>query len=101
LRFYTDISLKDNWVGIPKGTKKITIYVEAKDTETVLFWLIPTGTQTWNERELIGYDINDDNDNKFSLTWEINKPFLHNHLQVQALGMDGISDIINITTYNP
>jgi hypothetical protein len=36
------------------------------------------------------------NDNKSSLKWEINKPFLHDHLQVQALGMNGMSDIIHI-----
>lgn len=36
------------WVRIPKGTQKISFQVKAVHTETVLFWLIPTGTGTWN-----------------------------------------------------
>jgi hypothetical protein len=93
---YTDIPKKDNWVTIPKGTNEITIYVEAQNTETVLFWLIPAGTQTWWERRLIGYDINEDKKNKFnetqkySFTWKIDKPFLHDHLVVELVGMSEI-----------
>jgi hypothetical protein len=92
--------LKDSiWVHIPKGTEKITFHVKAENTETVLFWLIPTGTQTWTERELIGYDIKEKHTgNSFSLTWQIDKPFLHDHLHIQALG-DGIisNEIINLS----
>ena len=80
------------WVRIPKGTKKITFYVKAEHTETVLFWLMPTGTQTWNLRELIGYDIKKgEKDNEFSLTWNVDQPSLLNHLHIQALG-DGIAN---------
>lgn len=97
-KFYTSIPEKDNWVRVPEGTKEITIYVEALNTETVLFWLIPTGTQQWYERKLIGYDIKDDGDNKFSLTWKIPRP-LHDHLEVQALGENEIAGrILNITS---
>ncbi|MFC0414065.1 hypothetical protein ACFFHH_01070 [Cytobacillus solani] len=82
-----------------KGTKEITFKVKAANTETVLFWLIPTGTQTWTERRLIGYDIKEnENDNNFSLTWNIDKPYLHDHLHIQAIG-EGIvtNDIINLS----
>ncbi|MBS4193194.1 hypothetical protein KHA94_24160 [Bacillus sp. FJAT-49705] len=97
-KFYTSIPEKDNWVRVPKGTGEITIYVEALNTETVLFWLIPIGTQQWYERKLIGYDIKDDGDNKFSLTWKIPRP-LHDHLEVQALGENEIvGRILNITS---
>jgi hypothetical protein len=94
---YTNIPEKDNWVTVPKGTKEITIYVEAQNTETVLFWLIPTGTQTWWERKLIGYDINEDKRTKFnetqkySLTWKIDEPFLHDHLVVELVGMHEVT----------
>lgn len=72
ISFYTDYPKDGIWVQIPKGTKKITFNVKADNTETVLFWLISTGTQTWNQRILIGYDIKEDEgDNKFSLTWII------------------------------
>jgi hypothetical protein len=98
-KFYTSIPEKDNWVMVPEGTKEITFYVEADNTETVLFWLIPTGTQQWMNRELIGYDINDDGDKKFSLTWEIDR-HLHNHLHIQVIGDNKIENAnINIGSY--
>lgn len=87
------------WVSIPKGTKKITFHVEAENTETVLFWLIPTGTQTWVERKLIGYDIQENQtDHNFYLAWNIEKPYLHDHLLIQAIG-EGIvtNEIINLS----
>ncbi|MEH7883779.1 hypothetical protein V7654_05570 [Bacillus sp. JJ1609] len=97
-KFYTSIPEIDNWVSVPKGTDEITIYVEATNTETVLFWLIPTGTQQWYERKLIGYDIKDDGDNNFSLTWKIPR-HLHDHLEVQALGENElIGSSLNITS---
>ncbi|MEI5908424.1 hypothetical protein WAK64_15345 [Bacillus spongiae] len=98
MKLYTSIPEQDNWVTVPAGTEEITINVEALNTETVLFWLIPTGTQTWEERKLIGYDIKDDNDNHFSLTWKIPK-LLHDHLEVQALGENKLArSILNITS---
>ncbi|WP_262173663.1 hypothetical protein [Saccharococcus sp. Marseille-Q5394] len=98
-RIYTDYPKDGIWVLIPKGTKQITFYVEAENTETVLFWLIPTGTQTWTERKLIGYDIRENpTDSNFSLTWAIDKPYLHDHLHVQALGDEILEqDIINLS----
>ena len=95
---YTDFPKEGTWVEIPKGTKKLTFHVEAENTETILFWLIPTGTQTWTERKLIGYDIREnETDTNFSLTWSIDKPYLLNHLYIQAIG-DGIveQDVINL-----
>ena len=38
--------------------------------------------------------------NRFSLTWKINKSSLHNHLQVQVLRINSTSNIINLTTDN-
>lgn len=49
----------------------MTIHAEAQNTETVLFWLVPTGTATWSERELIGYD-KDGNDG-WSVTWALRR----------------------------
>ena len=95
---YTDYPKEGIWVQIPKGTKEITFYVEAKNTETILFWLIPTGTQTWTERKLIGYDIRENQtDNNFSLTWNIDKPHLYDHLSIQAIGEEMVEqDTINL-----
>ncbi|WP_243711845.1 hypothetical protein [Paenibacillus sp. BK033] len=87
------------WSFIPSGVTKMTIFVEAENTETVLFWLVPTGTQTWGYRELIGYDKN--GSDGWSLTWEFGNRRLHDHIHVQALGSDHSSqanDIINVVT---
>ncbi|WP_231734822.1 hypothetical protein [Bacillus sp. FJAT-29937] len=95
---YTNIPEKNNWVIVPKGTKEITISVEAENTETVLFWLIPTGTQTWHERRLLGYSINKDVKNQFnknhvfSLTWKIDEPSLLDHLVVELIGMEEVTN---------
>lgn len=97
ISFYTDYPKNGIWVQVPKGTKKITFNVKADNAETILFWLMPTGTQTWNQRKLIGYDIKeDDKDNQFSLTWNIDRPFLLNHLHIQALGEGIANDTINL-----
>jgi hypothetical protein len=97
ISFETNFPKDGGWVRLPKGTKEITFNVKAENTETVLFWLIPTGTQTWNQRKLIGYDIKEnDNENKFSLTWIIDRPFLHDHLHIQALGEGVENGILNL-----
>lgn len=97
-RIYTDYPKDGIRVQIPKGTKKITFHVEAENTETILFWLIPTGTQTWIERKLIGYDMRENQtDHNFSFTWNIGKPYLHDHLYIQAIGEETVTnDIINL-----
>lgn len=86
-----------SWIKIPKGTREITFKVQSENTETILFWLIPTGTQTWTERKLIGYDIKEnENDNNFSFVWNIDQSYLHDHLSIQALGEGITSNIINL-----
>lgn len=93
----TEYPQKGTWVQIPKGTKKITFNVQAENAETVLFWLIPTGTATWNQRKLIGYDIQEDEkDHLFTLTWNIQHASLLDHVQIQALGEGIANDTINL-----
>ncbi|OAB38367.1 hypothetical protein [Paenibacillus glacialis] len=48
--------------------------------------LIPTGTETWNERILIGHDA--DGSDGWSYRWEFGNQTLHDHISVQALGSD-------------
>ncbi|WP_231638584.1 hypothetical protein [Paenibacillus sp. JCM 10914] len=55
----------------------------------VLFWTSPTGTEVGKERELVGYDV--DGEDGWSLEWNIEGQMLHNHLDIQALGIDGVS----------
>ncbi|MNH46099.1 hypothetical protein D3C79_1087500 [compost metagenome] len=71
--------------------------MEAENTDIVLFWIAPTGTETGKERTLIGYDV--DGSDGWSYTWEFGDRTFHDHIQVHALGIDGstqASDTINI-----
>ncbi|MEK4339110.1 hypothetical protein [Brevibacillus sp. FSL L8-0710] len=96
----TDLPKEGNWWRVPKGVKQLTIQVEAKNAETVLFWIIPTGTQTWGERELIGYDKN--GSDGWSLTWRFGDRKFHDHIQVQAIGDETVAnEIINVTSEYP
>jgi hypothetical protein len=47
----TDYPMEGSWVRIPKGTKKITFKIQAENTETILFWLIPTGTKDLDRKK--------------------------------------------------
>lgn len=89
LKVSTDLSYETNWWVVPQDIDTMTIYVEAENVDTVLFWIAPTGTETWKERELIGYDI--DGSDGWSLTWKFGDRRFLDHIAVQALGMDGLT----------
>ncbi|MNO67287.1 hypothetical protein D3C76_580920 [compost metagenome] len=87
------------WWIVHKDVNTMTINVEAKNVETVLFWITPTGTETWGERELIGYDK--DGSDGWSVTWNFGNRSFHDRIVVQALGSDGATqdkEIISITS---
>ncbi|MCT2536853.1 hypothetical protein NC661_16715 [Aquibacillus koreensis] len=83
----TDLEKEAGWWMVSKDVSTMTISVEAKNIETVLFWIAPTGTGTWDERTLIGYDI--DESDGWSFTWEFGERVFHDHITVQAIGSDG------------
>lgn len=94
----TNFPEKEGWVVVPANSSEITVTVETTNTETLLFWSVPTGTETWGERELIGYDTS--GSDGWNITWNIAGKSLHNRLVVQALGSDGktiTDETINIT----
>ncbi|MCM3624330.1 hypothetical protein M4D70_19060 [Brevibacillus borstelensis] len=96
----TDMPKEGNWWRVSRGVNQMTIHVEALNAETVLFWVIPTGTQTWGERELIGYDK--DGRDGWSLTWKFGDRKFHDHIHVQAIGDETVSnEIINVTSDYP
>ena len=94
----TNFPENEGWVVVPAHSSDLTVTVEATNAETLLFWSVPTGTETWGERELIGYDTN--GNDGWKITWNIAGKSLHNRLVVQALGSDGktiTDETINIT----
>ncbi|PIH60035.1 hypothetical protein [Paenibacillus sp. LK1] len=94
----TNFPQKEGWIIVPTDSTELNVTVEATNAETLLFWAVPTGTETWGERELIGYDTNEDDG--WKITWDIAGKSLHHHVIVQALESDGktITDkTINIT----
>jgi hypothetical protein len=103
LKVYTDLWKNDEngWYVVPKNVQEFTIYAEVKNVDTVLFWLSETGTGTWSERQLIGYD--QDGSDGFSLKWKFGNQELLDHILVQALGSDysTMDDMtINVITSN-
>lgn len=83
----TNFPQKNGWYVIPKNSNELDVSLEATNVETILFWVVPTGTDAWGERELIGYDINEEDG--WNLVWNISERSLHHRISIQALGSDG------------
>lgn len=61
------------------------------NTEEVKFW-IPTGTETWKLRKLIGKDT--DGTDGWSLNWQYNSSNYHHHIIIEAIGTNGSTQYI-------
>ncbi len=88
----TDLEEENGWHIVPNTVRKMTISVEAENVETILFWIAETGTGTWAERTLIGYDI--DGNDGWSIEWDFGDRIFHDHIAIQALGSDGVTQAI-------
>lgn len=89
------------WWIVSKNATDMTIYAEAQNADTVLFWFVPGGTDKWSERELLGSDT--DSSDGWSFQWKFEKRSFHDYIHVQALGQDGLTQAgqtLNITTEN-
>lgn len=53
LEVSTDLPKNAGWWIIPKDVNTMTIDVKAKNIDTVLFWITPTGTETWGKESLL------------------------------------------------
>ncbi|MEO3943825.1 hypothetical protein [Gorillibacterium sp. CAU 1737] len=84
-----DVEKKDNWWVVPGDRTNLTFQVEASNTDTVLFWYYPAGTDVEGEKTLLGYDS--DGRDGWSFTWEFEKRVFHEYILVQAIGSDGAS----------
>lgn len=94
-----DLPHNEGWWFVRDGMKSMTLQVKALNTETVLFWVVPTGTETWGERQLLGYDL--DGSDGWSFTWNFGSRSMHDRIVVQALGSDHTSqaqEMVLVTT---
>jgi hypothetical protein len=82
----TDLEKEHVWHFVPEGVTTMTISAEAENVDTVLFWITETGTGTWADRTLIGYDI--DGSDGWSVTWDFGDRIFLDHITIQALGSD-------------
>lgn len=89
LKVDTNLKKDHVWHYVPEGVSSMTITVEAENVDTVLFWITETGTETWTERTLIGYDT--DGSDGWSITWEFGERIFLDHLTIQAIGSDFVS----------
>lgn len=87
LKVDTDLEKEHVWHFVPEGVNTMTISADVENVETILFWITETGTGTWAERTLIGYDI--DGSDGWFITWEFGDRIFLDHITIQALGNDG------------
>lgn len=87
LKVNTNLEVKHGWHIVPDTDSTLILSAEVENVDTVLFWIAETGTGTWGERTLIGYDI--DGRDGWSIEWDFGDRIFHDHIVFQALGSDG------------
>jgi hypothetical protein len=81
----------------PVGT--VTIHAQVRDATQVWFFLVPTGTDTWSNRNSIGVDRSGADG------WSVRYPYadepLWSHLVVVASGPAGTTEKLPFNLYHP
>jgi hypothetical protein len=78
-----------NFLRLPAGAGTLTLHVRAVNTQRVRFYLTPTGTEMFNENQLIGQDTN--GRDGWTHAWRYQDQALLAHLTVTAVGANGTS----------
>ncbi|HET7518260.1 MAG TPA: hypothetical protein VFN05_11295, partial [Actinomycetes bacterium] len=85
---------------LPAGAGTLTIRVRAVNTTKVRFYLTPTGTEMFNENQLIGQDTN--GRDGWTLAWRYQDQPLLAHLIAIAVGANGgSSPMFMLGVYHP
>jgi hypothetical protein len=74
---------------LPAGAGTLTVRVRAVNTQRVRFYLTPTGTGMFDQRQLIGQDTN--GRDGWTLAWRYQDEPMLAHLSVTAVGANGTS----------
>jgi hypothetical protein len=75
------------WCTLPTGPGTVTFRAEVTGAQRVEFFLVPTGTDTWDLRRSLGVDR--DGTDGWSVTWAYGDESLMHHLVVDARGPGG------------
>jgi hypothetical protein len=85
---------------LPAGAGTLTVRVRAVNTRKVRFYLTPTGTGMFDQRQLIGQDTN--GRDGWSLAWRYPDEALLAHLSVAAVGANGtVSPWVTLGLHHP
>lgn len=81
------LSCDGGWCTVPAGPGTITFRAEVTGANRVEFFLVPTGTETWDLRRSLGVDR--DGSDGWSVTWAHGDESVMGHLVVVARGPGG------------
>jgi hypothetical protein len=84
---------------LPAGAGTLTFHVRAINTTKVRFYVTPTGTEMFDENQLIGQDTN--GRDGWTVTWRYQDQPLLAHLTVKAIGLGGTSAGATLGLYHP
>jgi hypothetical protein len=85
---------------LPAGAGTLTVRVRAVNARWVRFYLTPTGTEMFNENQMIGQDTN--GRDGWNLAWRYKDEPLLAHITVTAVGANGVtSPWVTLGVYHP
>jgi hypothetical protein len=94
------LAKQGTFLRLPAGAGTLTFRVRAVNTHKVRFYLTPTGTEMFNENQLIGQDTT--GRDGWTLTWRYQDQPLLAHLTVTAVGANGAtSPMVLLGLYHP
>lgn len=86
-----------NWVYIPEGSGEMVIKVTTRNVQKIKIWIVPTGSQTWDERRLLCEEKG--NKDLWTCIWRYTaEETIHDHIVIHVEGKGGKSAAsINVT----
>lgn len=77
-------SIKEGWLSLPKTDGTLTVSITAENAKRIKFYLIPTGTATYNQRKLIGSSEGKNGEFVFKYSFKGKQDIFH-HFAVEAI----------------
>ncbi|RAP75742.1 hypothetical protein [Paenibacillus montanisoli] len=85
------------WTYIPEGRGEMIIHVETSNAKEIKVWRVPTGTQQWENRQLVCAAFG--NITSWNCVWKYNEDdTIHDHFVIWIVGEGWeFKDSINVT----